>query len=116
MGGADLSSQSPVVLCRSSYSPSLSLRSQGHGHGSGHYPAATERPRNGSHQLPQPALQAHRTRPEGKAHSSQRSDPPKNDSLRTSNRAFTSRFKEDDHAADEPGVDEAIKILTKYYH
>jgi len=47
------------------------------------------------------------------AHSSQRRDPPKDDSLRTSKnirRAFTSWFKEDDYAVDEQEVDEAIRI------
>jgi hypothetical protein len=43
---------SPVVLCRSLLSTSLAIPpklSQGHGHGSRHYPAATVRPHSGSH-------------------------------------------------------------------
>jgi hypothetical protein len=73
VGRADLSSQSPVVLCRSpllltSLAVPLKL-SQGPGHSSRHRPAATVRPRSGSHQTPQPAQQTHRTRAERKAHS-----------------------------------------------
>jgi hypothetical protein len=80
VGRADLSLQSPVVLCCSpplltSLTTPLKL-SQGPGHGSQHRPAATIRSRSGSHQTPQPSQQTHCMRAEGKAHSRRAHSPP----------------------------------------
>jgi hypothetical protein len=80
VGRAGLSSRGPVVLCRPPLlSTSLAAPpklSQGRGHGSRRRPAATVRPRSGSHQIPQLAQQTHRTRAEGKAYSRRAQCPP----------------------------------------